>query len=399
MPKRKLVEEECARRSLRNVKQMLEHTCEEIKKADERSSRLPCLPYADVPTIDITPFWDNEMISCQNGAKRLREYTVAETIKACRHVGFMNVSGHGVPPAVIDAMLAKTESFFSLTEEQKNESRITGDGARGYNSGGFAERLHSSAGLRQYFDIGSTRESWPFRNVYPRNDLVHGFKATAEEFYSQLARVREALLRLFSAVLIKVTGVDTPVEEVCDAIGQQQHGLLRLNYYPEIPSNPVTRNSGEIKETLVRCGAHTDWSPFTILLTESDGLEILQGVQWTLCTDTHTKACLSVYLSVRPSVLYIYTHIRTYAHTHTHMSAHNKIAMFGQCPPSIMAVLDQLWRKIPIVKHCFVVNIADQMHFWYVLGFESLFGDTYSECLFLNPGQTAVLKALFIGLA
>ena len=263
------------------------------------------------------------MISCQNGAKRLREYTVAETIKACRHVGFMNVSGHGVPPAVIDAMLAKTESFFSLTEEQKNESRITGHGARGYNSGGLAERLHSSAGLRQYFDIGSTHQSWPFRNVYPHNDLVHGFKATAEEFYSQLARVREALLRLFSAVLIKVTGVDTPVEEVCDAIGQQQHGLLRLNYYPEIPSNPVTRNSDEIKETLVRCGAHTDWSPFTILLTESDGLEILQGVQRTLCTDTHTEACrLSVCPSFHPPSVFptvCLSHI--YAHTHTHVRA------------------------------------------------------------------------------
>ena len=60
------------------------------------------------------------------------------------------------------------------------------------------------------------------------------------------------------------------------ALGRHR-GLLRLNYYPPA--------SGEADHPAIRDGAHTDWTPFTILAADREGLEILEDGEWKPAPD------------------------------------------------------------------------------------------------------------------
>lgn len=62
----------------------------------------------DVPTIDIAPFVE------PHRGETERDAVAAAVDRAAREVGFMQVVGHGIDPAVLDAFVAATDAFFAL---------------------------------------------------------------------------------------------------------------------------------------------------------------------------------------------------------------------------------------------------------------------------------------------
>ena len=77
-----------------------------------------------VPIIDISPFLDGTD----------REGVVARVRDACETIGFLVISGHGVPRPTLDGVLAATKSFFALpVDTKKKYVRKPGAAGRGYS--------------------------------------------------------------------------------------------------------------------------------------------------------------------------------------------------------------------------------------------------------------------------
>ena len=75
-----------------------------------------------VPVIDLTAWRD--------GSDRVR---VAEAVgKACREIGFLVITGHGVPDAVIEQARGAALDFFRLPDERKCRWQAHDDAYRGY---------------------------------------------------------------------------------------------------------------------------------------------------------------------------------------------------------------------------------------------------------------------------
>lgn len=54
------------------------------------------MPLETVPIIDLTPYWTGAEASKRAGAQQIGE--------ACRDIGFLIITGHGVPQGLIDAV-------------------------------------------------------------------------------------------------------------------------------------------------------------------------------------------------------------------------------------------------------------------------------------------------------
>ena len=64
-----------------------------------------------VPVIDIGPFL--------SGGAEIKSRVAAEVDEACRNIGFLVISGHGVAEAQTEAMRRVTRAFFDLPYWEK----------------------------------------------------------------------------------------------------------------------------------------------------------------------------------------------------------------------------------------------------------------------------------------
>jgi isopenicillin N synthase-like dioxygenase len=92
-----------------------------------------------VPTVDISR-WLSE------GSAEDRAAVAAEFDEACRTVGFIQILGHGIPPATIDAFASAMDGFFALDLETKKSYVAPTGHNRGYTSPK-AETLNLSLGV------------------------------------------------------------------------------------------------------------------------------------------------------------------------------------------------------------------------------------------------------------
>ena len=81
-----------------------------------------------IPVIDIAPFLD--------GDAKGQEAVAREVDNACSALGFLIISGHGVPDGLIDDMRTVSRAYFDLPLEEKLQLRMPPDRYRGYISAG-----------------------------------------------------------------------------------------------------------------------------------------------------------------------------------------------------------------------------------------------------------------------
>ena len=65
------------------------------------------------------------------------EKTLAAVEAACRDIGFMYITGHGIAPATIERIRNAVVAYFDQPMEQKLRDRISRDNYRGYIPPGF----------------------------------------------------------------------------------------------------------------------------------------------------------------------------------------------------------------------------------------------------------------------
>ena len=162
----------------------------------------------DVPVIDITCF---RMPYADAAA---RSEIVRQVDEAARTVGFMQVTGHGIPATTLSEFTSATDAFFALDAQAKARYRCPPGINRGYTPPK-AESLANSLGLASAADlfeainVGTSAADFPgldlpadvyAANVYPA-DEVPGFEAAVTAWFAAAGRVARTMVRIFGVAL------------------------------------------------------------------------------------------------------------------------------------------------------------------------------------------------------
>ncbi|HEY7244608.1 MAG TPA: 2-oxoglutarate and iron-dependent oxygenase domain-containing protein [Xanthobacteraceae bacterium] len=209
-----------------------------------------------VPLIDIQPFL--------HGSDTQKEEVARQLDRTCRDLGFLLITGHGVPAKLRAAFESAMMSFFSLPAEIKRSWAATPDNVRGYR-GMNATALSKSRDqdsppdLMERFTIGqvdipddayhnSRRRTYFQENRWP--ELIPAVEVAACGYYREMERLAAALMRLLARAL------QLP-ERHFEPYFDKHVSVLVTNFYPPQPEAPMP---GQL-----RAGAHTDYGSLTIL--------------------------------------------------------------------------------------------------------------------------------------
>ena len=222
-----------------------------------------------VPVIDITSF---RMPYADAAA---RSEVVRQVDAAARTVGFMQITGHGIPPTTLSEFTSATDAFFALDSRTKAMYRCPPGINRGYTPPK-AESLANSLGLASAADlfeainVGTCAADFPgldlpqdvyAANVYPSAE-VPGFEAAVTAWFEAAGRVARTMVRIFGVAL---GGREDYFERFTD----HSIDVLRMNNY-RLPSPDA-----ELEPDQLGMGAHTDYGIVTVLWADRvPGLEI-----------------------------------------------------------------------------------------------------------------------------
>src|SRR5579859_5840900 len=222
---------------------------------------------AALPVIDVSPL-------IREAAAAART-TVAEQIQvACRERGFFYVTGHGVPPGLLEELAEASAEFFALPAADKLEIAME----------------HGGRAWRGFFPVGAEltsgqpdlKEGLYFGAELPRDDPrmqaglpLHG----PNLFPRQVPRLRplvlaylDALTSLGQAVLTGIAcSLDLDAGYFATGYTSDPTILFRIFHYP--PSPPHASGWG--------VGEHTDYGLVTLLAQDdSGGLQIAAPEGW-----------------------------------------------------------------------------------------------------------------------
>ena len=200
-----------------------------------------------VPVIDISG--DPRRVAAEIGA-------------ACRDLGFLTVTGHGVPEDTVERTARVARTFFDLPDEEK---RTLADGDpkpglpayRPLRSESLAASLgHAAPGdLKESLDWGPAVPGYGWPGRPPE------LRSVFEEYFAAVSGLGEQLRRLFAVAL------DLPGDWFEAAFHDHSSSMRVINYPPP---------RGELEPGQLRAGAHTDYGCMTILRTEAapGGLQV-----------------------------------------------------------------------------------------------------------------------------
>lgn len=220
--------------------------------------------FTEVPVVDVAALFD------ESGPGYLD--TVRALGDAARHVGFVQIVGHGIAPALFDALLERTKAFFALPEEAKRRVYIgNSTNHRGYVPPGEEVFAEGSYDTKEAFDLSFELPADDPRylagnpllgpNQWP--DLP-GFRAAVSAWYDAVFALSRVLLRAFAVAL------GEPADRF-DRHVTAPPSQLRLIHYPY---DPAAADRPGI-------GAHTDYECFTLLRPTAPGLEVLNAAgEW-----------------------------------------------------------------------------------------------------------------------
>lgn len=200
---------------------------------------------------------------------------------AYREVGFMQVTGHGVPDDVIDAVFGAADDFFSQPLEEKarwaspDPAFERGYSAKGSEAFAYSLDMERPPDLFEAFTVA--------RDHYPDNDSVfftdkHNFFApniwpdgpaslrpALNGYYHHVERLAHRLTALFARALeLELDFFESRTDHSLDT--------LRINYFEGSPGDdaPLPEQFG--------IAPHSDYGILTVLLADqTPGLEVLDS--------------------------------------------------------------------------------------------------------------------------
>ncbi|MDR3500203.1 MAG: 2-oxoglutarate and iron-dependent oxygenase domain-containing protein [Parvibaculum sp.] len=224
--------------------------------------------FDSIPLINIAPMFGAD--------EEAKARTAREIAKAASEVGFLYVTGHGVPEAMIERLKAKAAAFFALPLETKQKYYIGNSRAhRGYvptAEEAFYNGEVPKIDKKEAFDLSvelaaddpdhikGYRLLGP--NQWPAE--VEDFRKDVYAYYEAAIGLGHTLFRAFALSL----GLE---EDYFERFLKKPPSQLRLVHYPENPADAAAAASEW------GISAHTDYECFTILHATTPGLEVLNA--------------------------------------------------------------------------------------------------------------------------
>lgn len=211
------------------------------------------------------------------GAETERAEIAAAVDDACRTVGFIQVTGHGVD-AAIGPLARAVDWFFGLPAVVKASTIAPRPSInRGYTPPR-SERLSYSLGvvspedLFEAFNVGASVSDFPdldldpevyAENIWPDVEGADRFRADTQSWYDAAGSVARRMTEIFGVAL------GLPAEHIA-AFTDHSIDVMRMNHY-DVPPGV------EIGPSQMGMGAHTDYGIVTVLWADPvPGLEILR---------------------------------------------------------------------------------------------------------------------------
>ncbi|GAA2076257.1 isopenicillin N synthase family dioxygenase [Actinomadura alba] len=217
-----------------------------------------------VPIIDLTPWFE--------GDESDRRDVAARVDAALRAVGFLVITGHGVPAEPRARIRTAAKRFFALPEAAKERYAVT-VGERGWlppgvEANGYAEGTETPPDLKETFAVGADRRigdpvidaEWFLPNVWPSE--VPELRGLLTGHLERMHSLADELLVLCA------TALDLAPDFFTAHAGHPSY-TLNVNRYP-----PLSQ-LGEPEPGQFRIGPHTDFGTVTIL-DRQDGVGGLQ---------------------------------------------------------------------------------------------------------------------------
>jgi len=219
--------------------------------------------FREIPVVDVS--------SLVSGPPETWGPTVHLLGQAAREVGFLYVTGHGVPQKLFDDLLDAAKRFFALPMEKKMAVYIGNSrNHRGYVPIGEEVFYGGTVDLKEAFDLSMDLPDDP--DYLAGNPLIGpnqwpdlpGFAEAVDAYYRATLDFGRVLLRGFALAMGERA-------DAFDAWVRKPPSQLRLIHYPY---NPGAKDAQGI-------GAHTDYECFTLLYPTAPGLEVLNGAgEW-----------------------------------------------------------------------------------------------------------------------
>lgn len=229
-----------------------------------------------IPIIDISGFEDRDTE---------RRGAIVKAVKiACERIGFLVITGHGVPNATIAHAFTNARAFFVRPIAEKMKIKRPGPGiSRGYNnlasqSLGFTMGKAAPPDLMESLGFGQLelgdgpywREGHGPTHFHPNlwPEDIPGFREAVSEYWRAMETLSTNLMRILALAL--------NLDESYFVTRSDHHvSNMRINYYPAQSDAPA---QGQL-----RAGAHSDYGAFTLLRgeTAAGGLQVLRkGGDW-----------------------------------------------------------------------------------------------------------------------
>ena len=197
----------------------------------------------------------------------LRENTEPNVVAAALHsasagLGFIYVSGHGIPQSTIDAARSSALSFFQSPETDK-QSVLISDQHRGWLKPGAAKMGDGAkADLKESFiwgqqdASGNCLEDHPLRGKNQWPVFVPELQVTALEYFDKAHEVAKLLMRGFA---LGMNLDEHFFMQTCD----KPMSRASFVYYPVQPEESGEQQFG--------VGPHTDFGVLTVLCQDNTG--------------------------------------------------------------------------------------------------------------------------------
>lgn len=211
-----------------------------------------------VPVIDLFPWFEGTAAGRRSVARSVAE--------VCETIGFLVISGHGVPLDLVDDAFAAATAFYDLPQAEKDRWRpANGASPRGYHAietKNLAKTLgyDNPPDLREQFYIGPLvdrsgsvahiPEAGPLYgpNIWP--DVPAAYRSAMSRYYQVMEALGRSLMHVFATALdVDETFFDDKID--------RHFSTLPANHYPA----PI----GDPKPGQIRCGEHSDFGSLTIL--------------------------------------------------------------------------------------------------------------------------------------
>lgn len=236
-----------------------------IKPLEHRSTRMsPSLPVIDF----------SRWLQGSPSEKKLVAHDLAE---ACRRVGFVYITNHGVPPALLDEAFSWSRALFDLpTEKKMLAPHPPGPNVhRGYSWPGLEKvsqyiledgadadaedrQLRQVQDCKESYEIGSEQcESQP--NQWLPEEVLPGFRAFTTGFYWTCHETAKELLKALAL------GIGLEDDDFLLRFHSGDNNQLRLLHYPPVERDKLSSNA------IARMPAHSDWGSITMLFQDDCG--------------------------------------------------------------------------------------------------------------------------------